>query len=661
MGYKDIKRKFWTAGLVIGLITCPVLHVSAAIWYQENDPAITYTGNWNALSDLNANGGSYRNSNDASTPATVTVTFTGTAVSWISDPWNDLGIARVYIDGVLDATVDLYSGVNRYQQVVYSRSGLSLGTHTLKVEVTGNKNTISAGTWIDIDAFVVSSLDQLSFYWETYHELMLAQPTQVFSGKDLIEAYPSEMALALIAAYLITQEPRYALDADRQLTFARGFEDLNHLLVIYPDAYPYISRDYIARQIYNLYVAFKIFGNVKYLQWADEEAQAMITYLKRSPLTYNGVTYTLFYPTYNTTTPYTPLTQGPSIDLNQNAEIGLAFTLLYHEPLSQLHDNQTAADIALNELRASMALQDMTTGAIPVASFPPYDTQMDTGYASYTLRSWVWANLFWKDPDFALHIQKGAEWLSGYVTSSEITAQNYTWTELFDQPNGKANIEEAWDRFPAFYFTGTVDIPHYVSLIYNKLFDQISAYQFRFKTLFGYFEAMGIPRSAYMPSEGLPSIGLSVTPSTWPLGTVLAGSVINMSNTEKLFVQNTGNTAETFTLRIANTGGIWSAANTENGNSQPNTFVLSGLFSASTDTGITGSHFNTGTDDDVISPDFPRTATTDIFGNASATTANGVGVAPNETRALWLQFKAPPPPTVENPQSITLTIEAIAQ
>ena len=87
----------------------------------------------------------------------MALTFTGTGVKWISDVWWDLGKARVYIDGVLDATVDLYSAEGKYQQVVYSKSALALGTHTIRIEVTGTKNVASGDTLIDIDAFEVTN------------------------------------------------------------------------------------------------------------------------------------------------------------------------------------------------------------------------------------------------------------------------------------------------------------------------------------------------------------------------------------------------------------------------------------------------------------------------------------------------------------------------
>ena len=85
--------------------------------------------------------------------ARATFTFNGTGVSWIGyrDEWS--GIAKVYIDGVQKATVDTYATPSRAQVINYSISGLSSGSHTMTIEVTGTRNASSAGLWVWVDAF----------------------------------------------------------------------------------------------------------------------------------------------------------------------------------------------------------------------------------------------------------------------------------------------------------------------------------------------------------------------------------------------------------------------------------------------------------------------------------------------------------------------------
>jgi hypothetical protein len=42
------------------------------------------------------------------------------------------------------------------QAAVYTASGLTDETHTLAIEVTGTHNAVSAGSWVWVDAFLVT-------------------------------------------------------------------------------------------------------------------------------------------------------------------------------------------------------------------------------------------------------------------------------------------------------------------------------------------------------------------------------------------------------------------------------------------------------------------------------------------------------------------------
>lgn len=83
-------------------------------------------------------------------------TFTGSGVTWIgfSDPWS--GIATVYLDGVLVGTFDTYSAVQQAQKKQYSNTNLARGTHTLTINVTGQRSPNSQGAWVWVDAFDVN-------------------------------------------------------------------------------------------------------------------------------------------------------------------------------------------------------------------------------------------------------------------------------------------------------------------------------------------------------------------------------------------------------------------------------------------------------------------------------------------------------------------------
>lgn len=64
----------------------------------------------------------------------------------------DRGIAHVYIDGLFQQAVDLYSPLRQLQQLVWNSSRLTGKTHTITVEVSGKKHPLSSSTLIGYDA-----------------------------------------------------------------------------------------------------------------------------------------------------------------------------------------------------------------------------------------------------------------------------------------------------------------------------------------------------------------------------------------------------------------------------------------------------------------------------------------------------------------------------
>jgi len=120
---------------------------------EETDPSVAYAGSWLTQSRSDLSGGTVVESNDLN--GTATVTFTGTSVTWIGfkGPW--AGIAQVYVDGTLKSTVDTYAPTEQAQAVMYTASGLTSGSHTLMVKVTGTWNASSTSAWIVVDAFDV--------------------------------------------------------------------------------------------------------------------------------------------------------------------------------------------------------------------------------------------------------------------------------------------------------------------------------------------------------------------------------------------------------------------------------------------------------------------------------------------------------------------------
>jgi len=123
-------------------------------WTRVDNTAtnVTYAGTWNTYS----NGGCYGGSSSYShiNGDDVSYTFTGTGARWLTEYGPDHGKADVYVDGVLQVSgLDTYNPTVLYQQKAYEITGLTSGTHVLKIVVTNTKNANSTGFNESADAF----------------------------------------------------------------------------------------------------------------------------------------------------------------------------------------------------------------------------------------------------------------------------------------------------------------------------------------------------------------------------------------------------------------------------------------------------------------------------------------------------------------------------
>lgn len=127
----------------------------ASYTYDDVDPALKYSGAWTHAANQSWSDADYQQTETYSTTAgdSVSVDFTGTAVRWIGPKNTNGGIAQVYVDGAQVATVDTYASAGKaFQQVLFAKSGLDAGGHTLKVVVTGQKNAASTAATVVVDA-----------------------------------------------------------------------------------------------------------------------------------------------------------------------------------------------------------------------------------------------------------------------------------------------------------------------------------------------------------------------------------------------------------------------------------------------------------------------------------------------------------------------------
>ena len=119
---------------------------------DDADTGNTYTGSWTTVT---GESGYYNKTCHVGTSvgASVQYSFSGTQVSWYGLKNVDLGMASVYIDGVLTADdIDCYSTV-RISQLLFHKTGLSTGIHTIKIVTKGTKNPSSKGFALVHDYF----------------------------------------------------------------------------------------------------------------------------------------------------------------------------------------------------------------------------------------------------------------------------------------------------------------------------------------------------------------------------------------------------------------------------------------------------------------------------------------------------------------------------
>lgn len=115
---------------------------------QETSGAITYSGPWASVRYGGYAGGAAKWTRSAGAKATFS--FSGTGISWIGPSGPTRGSARVYVDGVLRATVSAYASRFTARSALFAIS-LPSGRHSLTIEVLGT----ARHAVVAIDEFVV--------------------------------------------------------------------------------------------------------------------------------------------------------------------------------------------------------------------------------------------------------------------------------------------------------------------------------------------------------------------------------------------------------------------------------------------------------------------------------------------------------------------------
>jgi hypothetical protein len=124
--------------------------------FQESSSAIVDTGTWTTATLSGSYGGSVQYTSTAGRKVTFSIPAGSNNVAWVAPKASNRGKADVYLDGVFQQRVDLYSASTLARQLVFSKSVSPATSHKLEVRVLGTKQSASTGKRVDIDAFLTT-------------------------------------------------------------------------------------------------------------------------------------------------------------------------------------------------------------------------------------------------------------------------------------------------------------------------------------------------------------------------------------------------------------------------------------------------------------------------------------------------------------------------
>ena len=119
--------------------------------YQQSSTRVRFSGTWRTVTDSRHWGGSLRSSTQ--TAAKSTFSFTGRQFAWVAQTGPTWGSARVYVNGLRVATVNLAALSPGRRQVVFSMAWSRSATRTVVIQVSGTAGHPKVG----VDGFLVAS------------------------------------------------------------------------------------------------------------------------------------------------------------------------------------------------------------------------------------------------------------------------------------------------------------------------------------------------------------------------------------------------------------------------------------------------------------------------------------------------------------------------
>ncbi len=125
--------------------------LAACSRYQEDSSRLSYLYAWTAVSGGAYSGGYIRTRSSAG--GVLTFLFRGTGFGIVCAKGPAYGKLKITIDGTpLTGYPDLYNATPLSKQLVYAKTGMTYGNHTVTIDCSGFKNILSSAKTVNLDA-----------------------------------------------------------------------------------------------------------------------------------------------------------------------------------------------------------------------------------------------------------------------------------------------------------------------------------------------------------------------------------------------------------------------------------------------------------------------------------------------------------------------------
>jgi hypothetical protein len=135
---------------------------------NDDNCNVSYSGTWSRAFPLHGSTiatSPYENDEEQSSTASSSA-----QVSWpnttgftiVGSKGPNRGKAEVYVDTTDEGTIDTYASSLSYDQTLYSITGLTAGTHTVKIVALGTHSASSSGSLVGVDTFNATIADPYS-------------------------------------------------------------------------------------------------------------------------------------------------------------------------------------------------------------------------------------------------------------------------------------------------------------------------------------------------------------------------------------------------------------------------------------------------------------------------------------------------------------------